>query len=172
MLVSNKNKTTTLPTDTIANDIPNTFFIEKIDKIRDELDLSTQSPSFKKYIGPVLKLFTIEKKNAQLRPSINEHAAEKLVFCFVMSRIDYAIHYWKVQLVQNLAARLVKNASKTLNVSLLFSLQWLPDDKCTLYKIAISTYNCIYGENSPKYLKDLINAAQNLLVAPKKKCAT
>ena len=48
----------TLPTGIIANDISNTFYIEKIDKIRDELDLSTQTPSYKKYDGPVFEIFT------------------------------------------------------------------------------------------------------------------
>ncbi|MCP3852877.1 MAG: hypothetical protein GY694_22015, partial [Gammaproteobacteria bacterium] len=132
------------------------------------------------------------RKIAQLRPYIDEHATERLVLSFVISRIDYcnALFYnmslgnvQKLQLIQNHAARLVKQAPKRSSASLLLSqLHWLPVKKRIVYKIALLTYNCLYDNASPVYLKDLISnyvptrslrsADKNLLVKPKRKLKT
>ena len=89
----------------------------------------------------------------------------------------------KLQLIQNYAARLVKQAPKRSSASLLLSqLHWLPVKKRIVYKIAVLTYNCLYDNASPVYLKDLISnyvptrslrsADKNLLVKPKRKLKT
>ena len=107
------------------------------------------------------------RKIAHLRSYINEDAAKTLVLSFVISRLDYCnslfynmtnenIH--KLQLVQNHAARLVKRAPKRSSASsLLKELHWLPVKQRIIYKIAVLVYNCLYDDNSPLYLKELIN---------------
>ena len=132
------------------------------------------------------------RKIAQLRPFINEDATAKLVLSLVISRLDYcnALFYnmsnentQKLQLIQNYAARLVKRAPKRSSASsLLNKLHWLPVKKRIIYKIAVLTYNCLYDDASPSYLKDLISkyvpsrtlrsSEKNLLVTPKKNLKT
>ena len=97
---------------------------------------------------------------------IDENAAEKLVLSFVISRLDYCNSLFynmsnenikKLQLIQNHAARLVKKAPKRSSAtSLLLSLHWLPVRQRIMYKIAVITYNCLYDDAAPQYLKDLI----------------
>ena len=108
------------------------------------------------------------RKIAQLRPYINEQAAEKLVLSFVILRIDYCNSLFynmsqenvqKLQVLQNNAVRLVKRVDKSKLSSasaLLFALHWLPVKKIIVYKIAFLTYYCLYDKASPEYLKDLI----------------
>ena len=89
----------------------------------------------------------------------------------------------KLQLIQNHAARLVKKAPKRSSASaLLMQLHWLPVKQRIIYKIAVLTYNCLYDDASPQYLKDLISkyiptrtirsSDKNLLVVPRKKLIT
>ena len=66
-------------------------------------------------------------------------------------------NFYKLQLIQNHAARLVKKAHKRSSAtSLLLSLHWLPVRQRIIYKIAVLTYNCLYDDASSQYLKDLI----------------
>ena len=132
------------------------------------------------------------RKIAQLRPYLTEQATIQLVISFVISRLDYCNSLFynmteenvkRLQLIQNHAARVVKNASKSCSASsLLFSLHWLPIKKRIVYKIAILTYNCLNDIDAPKYLKDMIevyvpsrtlrSCKQSLLVVPKKNLKT
>ena len=64
----------------------------------------------------------------------------------------------KLQLDQNHAARLVKRLPKHSSVSsLLIGLHWLPVKQRINFKIGVLTYNCLYDDESPDYLKDLIS---------------
>ena len=121
-----------------------------------------------------------------MRPFINEEAAKKLVISFVISRLDYCNSLFynmtndniqKLQLIQNHAARLVKQAPKRSSAStLLKELHWLPVKERINYKIAVQVYSCLYGDSSPEYLKELISvyvpqrtlrsSQKNLLVEP------
>ena len=89
----------------------------------------------------------------------------------------------KLQLVQNHAARLVKRLPKHSSASsLLIDLHWLPVKQRIIYKIGVLTYNCLYVDESPDYLKDLISnytpsrslrsSNKNLLIEAKNNLAT
>ena len=59
--MTGKKKTLTLPTNVPVNELPdkfNSFFIDKIEVIRNQLDLQSQSPIFNKYEGPVFSIFS------------------------------------------------------------------------------------------------------------------
>ena len=56
------NKTPKIPTNIPSSQLPdkfNNFFIDKIDVIRDELDLISEHPIFKKYDGVCFSIFTL-----------------------------------------------------------------------------------------------------------------
>ena len=144
-------------------------------------------------VSHIRKCFYLElRKIVLLRSYINEDATEKLVLSFVISRLDYCNSLFynmtndniqKLQLIQNHAARLVKQAPKRSSASaLLKQLHWLPVKQRITYKIAVLTYNCLYDDASPHYLKDLISkyvppralrsSDKKLLVALKKNLET
>ena len=92
-------------------------------------------------------------------------------------------NFYKLQLIQNHAARIVKKAPKLSSASeLLFNLHWLPIKQRVSYKIALTVYKCLHVENFPSYLKDLItpytpsrnlrSGSQYLLEKPFKKLKT
>ena len=100
-------------------------------------------------------------------------------YCYAQ---DLVIFY-KLQLIQNHAARIVKKAPKLSSASeLLFNLHWLPIKQRVSYKIALTVYKCLHVENFPSYLKDLItpytpsrnlrSGSQYLLEKPFKKLKT
>ena len=131
-------------------------------------------------------------KIGKIRSYIDENAAKKLVLTLVMSRLDYCNslffnmtndNIYKLQLIQNHAARLVKQASKRSSASaLLHELHWLPVKKRIVYKIAVLTYNCVNDDSSPVYLKYLIHkytpsrhlrsSSKNQLIIPSKNLKT
>ena len=132
------------------------------------------------------------RKISQIRPYINEDATKKLVLSLVISKLDYCNSLFynmsnenvqKLQLVQNHAARLVKRLPKHSSASsLLIDLHWLPVKQRIIYKIGVLTYNCLYVDESPDYLKDLISnytpsrslrsSNKNLLIEAKNNLAT
>ena len=60
--MTGKNKTPKIPTNIPSSQLPdkfNNFFIDKIDVIRDELDLISEHPIFKKYDGVSFSIFTL-----------------------------------------------------------------------------------------------------------------
>jgi hypothetical protein len=67
-----KRNAKTLPTNISKNDLPstfNTFFIEKIDKIREILDKNNDCPIFSKFHGTVFEAFT----------PVNEEYVKKII---------------------------------------------------------------------------------------------
>ena len=127
------------------------------------------------------------RKISHLRPFINEKAATQLALSLIMSKLDYCNSLFyniskeninKLQLVQNHAARLIKRVPKRTSAkSILKELHWLPIEQRIQYKIATIVYNCLYDDDYPLYLKELVNPYvplrslrsidKNLLIKPK-----
>ena len=107
------------------------------------------------------------EKNSHLRPFIDEKSTIKLVISLVISKLDYCNclfynmsndNFYKLQLIQNHAARLVKKAPKRSSAtSILMELHWLPIRQRVSYKIAIIVFKCLNDENFPTYIKELIS---------------
>ena len=67
-------------------------------------------------------------------------------------------NFYKLQLLQNHAARLVKRVNKKSSATLLLKdLHWLPIKQRVLYKISIIVFKCLNCNDFPSYLKDLIS---------------
>lgn len=106
------------------------------------------------------------RKISHLRPFIDESATIKLVISLVISKIDYCNclfynmsneNFYKLQLIQNHAARIVKKASKRSSASVLLKeLHWLPIKHRASYKVALMVFKCLHDVNFPSYLKELV----------------
>ena len=100
---------------------------------------------------------------------INEHISflhcETLIHAFVTSKID---HYnillsglkqdqlWKLQYVQNSAARLLTGTRKHKHITpVLRDLHWLPVHERIRFKILLMTFKCL-NQLAPSYLSDLL----------------
>ena len=132
------------------------------------------------------------RKIAHLRPFIDEKSTEKLVVSLVLSKLDYCNslfynmtnqNFYKLQLVQNHAARLIKKQPKTSSASLLLKeLHWLPIKFRVSFKISLIVFKCLNDENFPSYLSELLtiytpsrtlrSLDTNLLVKPLMKLTT
>ena len=130
---------------------------------------------------------------SHIRPFIDEKSTTQLIISrLVISKLDYcnclfynmsSENFHQLQLVQNHAARIIKKAPKTASAtSILKELHWLPIKQRVSYKIALIVFKCLYIENFPSYLKELItiykpprslrSADQFLLNKPFKKLST
>ena len=106
------------------------------------------------------------RKIAHFRPFINEKSTIQLVISLVMSKIDYCNclfyrmteeNFYKLQVVQNHAARLVTKADKRAHsLYLLKTLHWLPIKQRVSYKVALMVFKCLNDDTFPVYLKELI----------------
>ncbi len=106
-------------------------------------------------------LFNIKK----IRPFLSEHASQLLVQALVLSRLDYcnalsaglpASSIKPLQLIQNVAARLIFNESKRMHVTHLFiSLHWLPIAACIKFKALMFSYKTTSG-SAPLYLNSVL----------------
>ena len=104
-------------------------------------------------------------KIASIRKFLTESATKTLVTTLILSRLDYCNSLLsgiskdklsKLQVVQNHAAKLVKQKKKADHVTpLLIDLHWLPVKERIDYKIALICYKC-FTDTAPDYLKDLI----------------
>ena len=105
------------------------------------------------------------RKIAKIRSISSRGDAEKLVWPFVTSRLDYCNSLFSgcpndvinnLQLVQNAAARALTRFSQRDHISsVLASLHWLLVKSKTDFKILLLTYKA-FNRLSPLYLQDLI----------------
>ena len=106
------------------------------------------------------------RKIAHLRPLISEDAAKKLVVSFVLSKLDYCNSLYasmtsanldRLQLVQNHAARVIKQLSKRQHISpVLKELHWLPVKFRIQFKSLVFVYQCLNDNYFPSYMKEMI----------------
>uniref|UniRef100_A0A8C1ZWJ4 Reverse transcriptase domain-containing protein n=1 Tax=Cyprinus carpio TaxID=7962 RepID=A0A8C1ZWJ4_CYPCA len=106
-------------------------------------------------------LYNIRK----IRPFLSEQATQLLVQALVLSRLDYcnallaglpACTIKPLQLIQNAAARVVFNESKTAHVTpLLIRLRWLPVAARIKFKVLMLAYKTTTG-TAPTYQRSLV----------------
>ena len=107
------------------------------------------------------------RKISHIRPFIDEKCTIQLVVSYVLSKLDYCNclfynmsneNFQKLQSVQNHAARIVKRASKRESAkSIMFELHWLPIKYRVSFKIAVIVFKCLYTDDFPSYVKELIS---------------
>ena len=101
------------------------------------------------------------KSIGKIRKYLDSNATKALVQAFVLSRLDYcnSLLYgccksslYKLQLVQNQAARLISYVHKWDHITpVLRSLHWLPIVYRIQFKILVLVHNCLNGR-APYYL--------------------
>ncbi len=106
-------------------------------------------------------LFNIKK----IRPFLSEHASQLLVQALVLSRLDYcnallaglpASSIKPHQLIQNAAARLIFNETKTMHITSLFiNLHWLPIAARIKFKALMFAFKTTSG-SAPLYLNSVL----------------
>ena len=105
-----------------------------------------------------------------IRKYLTTNATRTLVQALVTSHLDYnnSLLYGiseglldKIQKVQNAAARVILKLKKTDHITgALKRLHWLPVRYRIKYKIAVITYNTLYG-NGPLYLRNLLHIRES-----------
>ena len=105
------------------------------------------------------------RKIASIRRYISIEACESLVHALITSRLDYCnsmlyglpnYQLKRLQCVQNMAARIVKQVGKYDHISpIMFELHWLPVHKRIEFKMLTMTFKIIHGL-APSYLEELI----------------
>lgn len=102
-----------------------------------------------------------------IRGCLSKSSAEKLMHAFVITKLDFCNSLLasapqrlinKVQRLQNAAARIVNKTPKRNHITpVLRELHWLPIRERIDYKVALLTWQCLYG-SAPKYLQELLSA--------------
>lgn len=102
---------------------------------------------------------------SKIRRLLDDSTTEKLVHCFITSKIDYCNSILlgiddclikRIQLLQNSAARLITHTRKFDHITpVMYSLHWLPVSERIEFKVLLITYKCLHGRG-PDYLCDMI----------------
>ena len=102
---------------------------------------------------------------SKIRCFLSKQGALTLVHAFVTSRLDScnsllfglpAIDIHRIQMIQNIAARLVTRTPHQQSItSTLKKLHWLPVDKRIIFKLLLITFKAQHS-SSPSYLTDLL----------------
>ena len=124
------------------------------------------SASMTPHVDKICKsvLFHI-RQIGQLRKYLDQASTEKLVHAVISSRLDYAnsllyglpaTSIYKLQRVQNLAARIVTKSPRNSHITpILKSLHWLPVEYRIQFKILSLTFRAL-TQQTPKYLSDIL----------------
>jgi hypothetical protein len=101
----------------------------------------------------------------QIRPYLTENAASKIIHALISSKLDsfnsllyglpdVCLH--RLQLVQNTAARIIKQCKKYDHITpILYSLHWLPVKERIEYKIVLLTFKSMH-DMAPLYISELL----------------
>ena len=106
------------------------------------------------------------RRLASIRRFLTSTATAKLVSAFVLSRIDYCSSLlfgstydvtYHLQRIQNYAARVILRLPKSSSITThLKSLNWLPVNLRSTYKIACLCYHC-HSSTAPPYVADMLH---------------
>ena len=128
--------------------------------------------SFKQFINSKCRMamWNLQKLKA-IRNVLTDDACKTLIRALVLSHLDYAnviligipeVDIKKMQIVQNMVAKLVLNCSTMESlICCLRNLHWLPIRARIEHKLLTMTYKCLNGQ-APDYLSDLLSAIPEL----------
>ena len=123
--------------------------------------------SMESHINQVSRLCYFQLRNlSSLRPFLDTQSLEKVVHCFISTRLDYCNSLfvglpdkllYKLQKIQNAAARILTGSRKRDHITpVLKKLHWLPVCFRVQYKCLVMVFKCIHSL-AHAYLCDLIN---------------
>ena len=159
-----KCKTTSI----LAND----EMVQRSSIIKYLVALIDERLSLKQFINSKCRIamWNLHKLKA-IRNVLRDDACKTLVSALVLSHLDYAsailiglpeVDIRKMQIVQNMAAKLVLNCSTMESLTdSLRNLHWLPIRAQIEHKLLTITYKCLNGE-APDYLYDLLSVILEL----------
>ena len=141
--------------------------VQLVDKVKDLGVILDSTLSLDSQINNVIRTSNYHLRNiAFIRKYLDEDSVKKLVYNFVISRIDYcnSIYYSlpnfrlrKLQMILNRAARLVCGIGRRDRITpVLIELHWLPIKARIKYKICVLTHQAIVT-GKPVYLRNLLN---------------
>ncbi|XP_068089915.1 uncharacterized protein [Hyperolius riggenbachi] len=127
--------------------------------------------NFRTQISAVVKSSYFHLKNiAKIKHLIPPEDLPTLVHAFITSRLDYcnALYtglpkkvLYRLQLIQNTAARLLTNQPRHCHIMpVLHSLHWLPIEWRVLFKIGLLTFKSL-NNLGPGYMKDMLQLRSN-----------
>ena len=106
------------------------------------------------------------RKIAKIRKIMSEDTCKIMINSLVTSKLDYcnaglagvtSNHIRKLQAVQNMSCRIIKNLRKYDHISQpLMDLHWLKIPERIEFKIGILVHSCVHG-SAPAYLKELLS---------------
>ena len=115
------------------------------------------------------------KRQARLRPYLDTGALTTLVHVLVISRLDHCNTLYvglplrlmrKLQVVQNVAARLLSGVRKYHHISpILATLHWLPIRYSVDFKVLMLTYKALNGLG-PRYLAERLLPPRSAQITP------
>ena len=125
-----------------------------------------RSMTMDSHINSVTRACYMHLRNiGRIRRSITDETAKFLVHGLITSRLDYCnslLHglpdssTWRLQRVQNMAARIITRTKRSDHISpILQNLHWLPVKARIEYKLLLNVFNAtrLYG---PSYLSELV----------------
>jgi hypothetical protein len=105
------------------------------------------------------------RKIGKIRKYVNKNDCEKLFLAFIASKLDScnsvlyglpATQLYKLQCIQNAAARLVSRNNKYGHITPIRNLHWLNIKNRITFKILLITFKALHGL-APIYINDIIN---------------
>ena len=109
-------------------------------------------------------------KISKIKKYLDNDSLRTVIQACVTSRLDYgnvllngttASNIRLLQQVQNSAARLLTGSKRTDHITpVLESLHWLPIQHRITFKTLSITYSALNDDNSPAYIKDILNLHQ------------
>jgi hypothetical protein len=124
------------------------------------------SMTMEAHVNTVCRCAYLHIRNiSRIRKYLTRQAVEILIHAFVTTKLDFMNALlvglpkkllYKLQKVQNIAARIITNTKRFDHITpVLQSLHWLPVKQHITYKVMVLTYRSLNGL-APNYLKDLL----------------
>ncbi|XP_061477973.1 uncharacterized protein LOC133382302 [Rhineura floridana] len=169
----NPDKTEMLLVDGFSNQVVDTYpvldgvTLPQKEQVRSLGVVLDSSLSLEAHVAAVARnAFYQLRLVAQLRPYLSREDLTSVVHALVTSRLDYcnALYVglplktvWKLQLVQNAAARLLTRTKRSDHITpVLAHLHWLPICFRAKFKVLVLTYKALYGAG-PRYLSERLS---------------
>lgn len=122
--------------------------------------------NFQKHISYISKTSFYHLRNiSKVRPILSLPDSEKLVHAFISSRLDYCNTLfpgvtkqalYKLQLIQNAAARILTRTKRCEHITLMLaSLHWLPVNQRIDFKILLIVFKALNGA-APSYISGML----------------
>ena len=117
------------------------------------------------HVNNICKSASFAVRNiGKIRKYLTQADCERLIHAFVTSKLDScnsilyglpATELNKLQLIQNMAARLVTRSRKSEPIApILCKLHWLPIEKRIIFKLLLITFKALHGQ-APIYISEL-----------------